>query len=113
VTFTSGAEGEIWTGSSLARPHHQPVHLGRLGGGATSFSNSGPLFKSPGFGQFRFFNGGGVSGGDNTTFEFDTATSIRAIADDILGVHPGGTSTFGIGGQGGVVSTWPSERRTE
>ena len=109
MTFTSGAEGEIWTGQFLGSASATNRYTGPVSaGGIASFSNFlGVVQIALASGNFRFFNGGGVSGGDNTTFEFDTGNVHTRDAQTVsLGSIRGGNSACGIGGQGAVVSTW-------
>jgi autotransporter-associated beta strand protein len=73
VTFTSGAEGEIWGGQFTGSATATNLYVSpQSAGGITSFSNFLGLVRiALASGNFRFFNGGGVSGGDNTTFQFE------------------------------------------
>jgi autotransporter-associated beta strand protein len=111
VTFTSGAEGEIWTGQFLGSATATNVFVSpQSAGGIASFSNFLGLVRiAPASGNFRFFNGAGVSGGDNTTFQFEIGNVHTRDAQTVsLGAVRGGSSTSGIGGNGtgGTVSTW-------
>ncbi len=111
VTFTSGAEGEIWGGQFLGSATTTNVFTGPQSvGGVMTFSNFlGVARFALASGNFRFFNGGGVSGGDNTMFDFVTGNVHTRDAQTVsLGAIRGGTSASGIGGNGtgGTVSTW-------
>lgn len=111
VTFTSGAEGNIWTGQFIGSATATNVFSGpESAGGIDSFSNFLGLVRiNLSSGNFRFFNGGGISGGDNTTFEFDAGNVHTRDAQLVsLGAVTGGSSSCGIGGNGtaGTVSTW-------
>ncbi|HEV2692008.1 MAG TPA: autotransporter-associated beta strand repeat-containing protein, partial [Verrucomicrobiae bacterium] len=79
-------------------------------GGIASYSNFlGVVQFALTSGNFRFFNGGGVSGGDNTTFEFDAGNVHTRDAQTVsLGAIRGGSATAGISGNGtaGTVATW-------
>lgn len=111
VTFTSGAEGNIWTSQFIGDPTTTNLFTGPASaGGVDSFSNFLGLVRiNLSSGNFRFFNGGGVSGGDNTTFEFDAGNVHTRDAQLVsLGAVIGGSPSCGIGGNGtaGTVSTW-------
>jgi len=109
VTFTSGAEGEIWGGQFLGAANTTNRFTQNVSaGGIASFSNFlGVVQIALASGNFRFFNGGGVSGGDNTTFEFISGNVHTRDAQTVsLGYVRGGSSACGIGGQGAVVATW-------
>ena len=113
VTFTSGAEGEIWTGqfAGSATTTNRFVSP-QSTGAATSFSNFLGLAQfalASSSVNFRFFDGGGVSGGFNTTFEFDGGNvHNRDAQTTVLGAVQGGSSTCGIGGDAtsAALSTW-------
>ena len=83
VTFTSPAEGDIWGGQFIGSATATNRFTGpQSAGGTTSFSNFVGLVQfALTSGNFRFFNGGGVSGGDNTTFEFITGNVHTRDAD--------------------------------
>ena len=110
VTFTSGAEGKIWQAQFIGTPNTTNVYTGPV-----SFGQSRSFDGFPGLVQFnlssgnaRFFNGGGVSGGTNTTFEFDAGNiHTRDAQTVVLGSITGGSSTCGIGGaSGSAVDTY-------
>ncbi|MDR3458377.1 MAG: autotransporter-associated beta strand repeat-containing protein [Verrucomicrobiae bacterium] len=111
VTFTSGAEGETWGGQFLGSASATNRFTSAVSiGGVASFSNFlGVVQIALASGNFRFFNGAGVSGGDNTTFEFDSGNVHTRDAQTVsLGSIRGGSSTCGISGNGtaGTVATW-------
>lgn len=111
VTFTSGAEGEIWTGQFLGSATATNIYTGpQSAGGSNSFASFLGLVKiALTSGNFRFFNGGGLSGGDNTTFEFDSGNVHTRDAQSVtLGTVVGGSSACGIGGPttAGAITTW-------
>jgi fibronectin-binding autotransporter adhesin len=110
VLFTSGAEGKLlgsqFNGSATA--------TNRFIG---SISASGPLSFSNFLGvvefantneansNFRFFNGGGISGGENTLFVFERVNVHTRDSQTVrLGAIVGGSSIAGIGDQAGIVS---------
>jgi len=111
VTFTSGAEGNTWGGQFLGTANSTNVFVSAVSaGGADSFSNFlGVVQINLASGNFRFFNGAGVSGGDNTMFEFDAGNVHTRDAQTVsLGAVRGGSATAGISGNGtaGTVATW-------
>ena len=109
VTFTSGAEGEIWGSQFIGSATATNRFTSNVSaGGIASFSNFlGTVQFALTSGNFRFFNGGGVSGGDNTTFEFISGNVHTRDAQTVsLGYIKGGSSTCGIGGQGATIATW-------
>jgi autotransporter-associated beta strand protein len=119
VTLTAGAEGKIWTGqfigSATATNRFITSGTGISAGGTLSFSNFLGLVQiAVGTANFRFFNDGGVSGGDNTVFELDSGNiHVRGSTLDpqtvYLGALLGGSNTFGIGGSAttnAMPTTW-------
>ncbi len=113
VTFNSGAEGEIWTGQFIGSATATNQYVGPQSlGGSMSFSNFLGLVRialTNSTQNLRFFNGGGISGGDNTTFEFDSGNVHTRDAQSVsLGAVVGGNGSAGIGGNGtgGTISTY-------
>jgi autotransporter-associated beta strand protein len=111
VTFTSGAEGEIWGSQFLGSATTTNRFTQNVSvGGIASFSNFlGTVQIALASGSLRFFNGGGVSGGDNTIFEFISGNVHTRDAQTVsLGYVKGGSSTCGIGGNGTAtaISSW-------
>jgi hypothetical protein len=117
VTFTSGAEGNIWNSQFIGsvtttNRYTQP----QSAGGTTSFQNFlGVAQIALNAGNFRFFNDSGVSGGNSTRFEFIGGNvHVRGsgipgqIQTVFLGEVAGGSSACGIGGPGtaGAVTSW-------
>lgn len=111
VTLTAGAEGKIWTGQFIGGATTTNRATTTMSfGGTTSFQNFLGVVRFEGAGNIRFFNGGGVSGGDNTTFEFAGSNIIhtRDAQTTTLGQIRGGSSATGIDGgtAAGVVDTY-------
>src|ERR1051326_258472 len=99
ITLTAGAEGKIWTGQwigSANTTNHATTTMSF--GGTTSFQNFLGVVRFEGAGNIRFFNGGGVSGGDNTIFEFAGSNTVhtRDAQTTTLGQIRGGSSATGI-----------------
>ena len=112
VTFTSLAEGEVWGGQFIGSATTTNLFTQNvsIGGVSTRY------FKLPGdssnrsrvSGNLRFFNGGGVSGGNNTTFEIITGNVHTRDAQSVsLGYIRGSNSAARIAGNGtaGTIST--------
>lgn len=109
VIFNSAAEGKIWqcqfNGSTTTTNRFiGPVSAGQ----SLSFSNFLGVVEfanSNANSNFRFFNGGGISGGENTLFVFERVNVHTRDAQTVrLGAIAGGNSLAGIGDQAGVVS---------
>jgi autotransporter-associated beta strand protein len=99
VTLTAGAEGKIWTGQWIGTSTTTNRATTTMSfGGTTSFQNFLGVVRFEGAGNIRFFNGGGVSGGDNTIFEFAGSNIIhtRDAQTTTLGQIRGGSSATGI-----------------
>jgi fibronectin-binding autotransporter adhesin len=109
VTFTSGAEGKIWQAQFIGTANTTNVYTGPVSAGQSrSFDGFPGLVRINLTGNFRFFNGGGVIGGTNTTFEFDAGNvHTRDAQTVVLGSITGGSSACGIGGgSGSAVDTY-------
>ena len=111
VTFTSAAEGNSWGSQFIGGTAATNRFIGPVSvGGATSFANFlGVVQFAMASGNFRFFNAGGVAGGDNTSFEFVTGNVHTRDTQVVrLGAISGGSRTSGIGGPGsaGQQPTW-------
>jgi autotransporter-associated beta strand protein len=110
VTLSGGAEGKIWTGQFIGGPtttnRFITTSTGVSAGGTMSFSNFLGLVQiATSNANFRFFNDGGLSGGDNTIFQLQSGNvhvrgSTLAPQTVFLGAFLGGSSTAGIGGPG-------------
>jgi autotransporter-associated beta strand protein len=103
VLFTSGAEGNIWGGQFIGSATATNRFIAPVSSSATlSFSNFLGVVQfanTNSNNNFRFFNGTGVSGGENTTFEFEAGNVHTRDAQTIcLGAIRGGSSSCGIGG---------------
>lgn len=103
VLFTSGAEGNIWGGQFIGSATATNRFIAPVSSGANlSFSNFLGVVQfanTNSNNNFRFFNGGGVSGGDNALFEFIAGNVHTRDAQTIrLGAITGGSSSCGIGG---------------
>ena len=111
VILTAGAEGKIWTGQFIGNANTTNRATTTMSfGGTTSFQNFLGLVRFEGAGNIRFFNGGGVSGGDNTLFEFGGSNIIhtRDAQTTTLGQIRGGSSATGIDAatSAGAVDTY-------
>lgn len=103
VLFTSGAEGNIWGSQFIGGATATNRFIAPVSSSANlSFSNFLGVVQfanTNSNGNFRFFNGAGVSGGDNTLFEFIAGNVHTRDAQTIrLGAITGGSSSCGIGG---------------
>jgi autotransporter-associated beta strand protein len=99
VILTAGAEGKIWTGQFIGNANTTNRATTTMSfGGTTSFQNFLGVVRFEGAGNIRFFNGAGVSGGDNTIFEFTGSNIIhtRDAQTTTLGQIRGGSSATGI-----------------
>ncbi len=99
VILTAGAEGKIWSGQFIGTLNTTNRATTTMSfGGATSFQNFLGVVRFEGAGNIRFFNGGGVSGGDNTIFEFAGSNVVhtRDAQTTTLGQIRGGSSATGI-----------------
>ncbi len=110
VTFTSGAEGKIWQAQFFGGVNTTNRFIGPISAGQSlSFSNflGTVVFANTNEANlnFRFFNGGGISGGENTTFVFEHVNVHTRDSQTVrLGEIVGGNTTAGIGDQTGIVS---------
>ena len=111
VTFSAGAEGKIWQCQFVGGPNTTNLISTTMSfGQPTSFQNFLGVVDLEANGNVRFFDGGGVSGGDNTTFFFSRTNAANVHVRDAqsvsLGAITGGGPNSGIGGQGTTVATY-------
>lgn len=110
VYFVSGAEGKIWQAQFNGGPTATNRFIGPVSAGqALSFSNFAGVVEFANTNDanlnFRFFNGGGISGGENTTFVFERVNVHTRDAQTVrLGAILGGNAAAGIGDQAAAVS---------
>jgi fibronectin-binding autotransporter adhesin len=111
VLFTSGAEGKIWNAQFNGSVNSTNRFLGPVSAGQSlSFSNFPGVVEFANTNDanlnFRFFNGAGVSGGENTLFVFERVNLHTRDTQTVrLGSVAGGNSLAGINDQAGVA-TW-------
>lgn len=114
VFFASGAEGKIWQAQfhgsvNSTNRFISPVSAGQSLSfadfpGVVEIANTNDANQN-----FRFFNGGGASGGDNTLFVLERGNIHTRDAQTVkLGALVGGSSIAGIGGAStaGAVDTY-------
>jgi fibronectin-binding autotransporter adhesin len=109
VTFNSGAEGKIWAAQFNGSLNSTNFYIGPVSfGQSLSFSNFPGVVvfsNNTANSNIRFFNGGGISGGENTTFVFQHCNVHTRDAQSVrLGEIIGGNTFAGIGDQVGIVS---------
>lgn len=114
LLLTSGAEGNVWSSQFYGSATSTNRFTGACSSsGAMAFSNFLGVVQiamnnasNP---NFRFNNSANGSGGDNTTFEFESGLVHTRDAQNVrLGTVKGGSATCGIGGAGtaGALSSW-------
>ncbi|HYG23076.1 MAG TPA: autotransporter-associated beta strand repeat-containing protein [Verrucomicrobiae bacterium] len=100
ITLSANALGNIWGGQFIGAANttnHVTTQMSF--GGATSFQNfQGLVHLDIPSGSIRFFNGGGISGGDAPTFLFSSNSVVvtRDAQTVRLGAIAGGSSSSGI-----------------
>ncbi|MGC3959514.1 MAG: autotransporter-associated beta strand repeat-containing protein [Verrucomicrobiota bacterium] len=109
VIFNSIAEGNIWAGQFNGGSTATNRFIGPVSAsGALSFSNFLGVVEfanTNSNSNFRFFNGTGISGGENTLFVFERCNVHTRDSQTVrLGAIAGGSSIAGIGDQAGTVS---------
>jgi fibronectin-binding autotransporter adhesin len=111
VVFPSGAEGKIWQAQFNGSANSTNRYVGPQSfGQQTSFSNflGVAIFANTNDANsnIRFFNGTGISGGDETVFIFERCNVHTRDSQTVrLGAIRGGSRIAGIGDQAGIV-TW-------
>lgn len=110
VIFNSGAEGKIWNAQFNGSTTSTNRFIGPVSAGQSlSFSNFLGVVEfantNTANANFRFFNGGGISGGENTLFVFERVNVHTRDAQTVrLGEIAGGSSIAGIGDQAQLAS---------
>ncbi len=109
VTFNSGAEGKIWQAQFNGSANSTNIFIGPVSfGQSLSFSNFPGVVifsNNTANANVRFFNGDGISGGENTTFVFQHVNAHTRDSQTVrLGEIIGGNRLAGIGDQAGIVS---------
>lgn len=110
VIFNSQAEGKIWNAQFNGSVNSTNRFIGPVSAGqALSFSNFLGVVEFANTNDanlnFRFFNGGGISGGENTLFVFEHVNVHTRDSQTVrLGDIVGGNTQAGIGDQAGTVS---------
>jgi fibronectin-binding autotransporter adhesin len=110
VLFVSGAEGKIWNAQFNGGPTATNRFIGPVSAGQSlSFSNFLGVVEFANTNtanqNFRFFNGTGISGGENTLFVFESVNVHTRDSQTVrLGAIVGGNTAAGIGDQAGIVS---------